>query len=141
MDLMKMGAQLLMSKMGGGNDGGMDLSNVMQLLGSMTPGDSNDLNLQGLVGMFQEKGLGSLVESWLGDGENEPVSPEQLKEVVGSDKIAELASQFGGDEDSLLGGLSEALPQLIDKSSSGGSLLDSVGGLEGALGMAKKFFG
>ncbi|MGV6858991.1 MAG: YidB family protein [bacterium] len=141
MDLMKMGAQLLMSKMSGGDGNGMDLSSVMQLLGSMTPGDSSDLNLQGLVGMFQEKGLGSIVESWLGDGDNEAVSPEQLKEVVGSDKIAELAQQFGGDEDSLLGGLSEALPQLVDKSSSGGSLLDSVGGIEGALGMAKKFFG
>ncbi len=142
MDIMKIGAQLLMSKMsGGGNGGGMDLSSVMGMLGGLTPGSSSDMNLQGLVGMFKEKGLGSIAESWLGDGANEAVSPDQLKEVIGSDKIAELAAQFGGDESSLLSGLSEALPQMVDKSSSGGSLLDSVGGIQGALGMAKKFFG
>jgi hypothetical protein len=37
--------------------------------------------------------------------------------------------------------LKDALPQMIDKSSSGGSLLDNLGGLSGALGMAKKFLG
>ena len=142
MDIMKIGAQMLMSKLGGGNadGGGMDLSGVMGMLGGLTPGDSGDMNLGGLVDMFKEKGLGSMAESWLGDGENEAVSPDQLREVIGSDKISELASQFGGDEDSLLGGLADALPSMVDQSSSGGSFLDSIGGLEGAMSMAKKLF-
>jgi hypothetical protein len=39
------------------------------------------------------------------------------------------------------GGLSDALPQMVDKASSDGSLLDSIGGVSGALGMASKLFG
>ena len=55
-------------------------------------------------------------------------------------KISQAAAELGTDEGSLLNGLSQALPQMIDKSSSGGSLLDAVGGLDGALNMAKKLF-
>ena len=39
------------------------------------------------------------------------------------------------------GGLSEALPKIMDQGSSGGSLLDSIDGIEGALGLAGKIFG
>ena len=53
-----------------------------------------------------------------------------------SDKIAEMASKLNTDEGSLLDSLKDALPQIIDKSSSGGSLLSA----EGLMGMAKKFF-
>jgi uncharacterized protein YidB (DUF937 family) len=50
--------------------------------------------------------------------------------------VAAMATELNTDENSLLDSLKEVLPQIIDKSSSGGSLLDSAGGL---LGMAKKF--
>lgn len=139
MDFMKLGADLLMSKLGG-SEGGLDLSNAGDLLSGLFADGDGNFNVQSLLDQFQENGLGNLVDSWLGDGENEMVSPEQLQEVVGADKIRELASQFGSDESSLLSGLSEALPQVIDQSSSGGSLLDSVGGLDGVMNMAKKFF-
>lgn len=61
--------------------------------------------------------------------------------MFGSDKISEFASKLGLSEDEAAGGLSEALPQLVDKTSSGGSLLESMGGLSDALGMAGKLFG
>ena len=61
--------------------------------------------------------------------------------MFGSDKISEFASKLGLSEDEAAGGLSEALPQLVDKASSGGSLLESMGGISGALGMAGKLFG
>lgn len=138
MDIMKMGADLLMRKLGG--EGGLDLDNAGNLLsGLFSDGDGN-FNMQSMLDSLQEQGLGGLADSWLGDGDNEAISPEQIQEVVGADKIRELASQFGSDEGSLLSGLSEALPQVVDKSSSGGSLLDSIGGLDGVMDMAKKFF-
>jgi len=86
---------------------------------------------------MQGKGLGAIAESWLGDGDNADISTDQVREAIGNDKITEMASQLNTDEGSLLDGLKVALPQIIDKSSSGGSLMDSAGGL---LGMAKKFF-
>jgi len=77
-----------------------------------------------------------VASSWLGDGDNADISADQLKDVLGGDKISEAAAQLGTDEGSLLESLREAIPQMVDKSSSGGSLMDSLGGLGG---MAKKF--
>ncbi len=138
MDLMKLGTELLKSKLGGNTDDNA----VTAMLGKLlSGGNGNEGGLGGIVAAMQEKGLGSIVESWLGDGDNEPIAPEQVREVVGSDTIAEMAASVGADEDSIVDTLKDALPQLIDKSSSGGSLLDNIGGLGDAMEMAKKFFG
>ncbi len=140
MDLMKLGAQLVMSKLGGGADGNSD--SISSVLGNLLGGgDNGGGGMDNIISAMQEKGLGSIAESWLGDGDNEEISTDQLREVVGNDKVTEMASELNTDEDSLLSGLKDALPQMIDKSSSGGSLLDNLGGLSGALGMAKKFLG
>ena len=133
MDLMKLGAQLLASKLGSGADSGA----VTSALGGLLSGSGGESGLGGIIAAMQGKGLGSIAESWLGDGDNAEISSDQVRDVVGSDKIADIASQLNTDEDSLLDGLKDAIPQIIDKSSSGGSLLDSAGGL---LGMAKKLF-
>jgi uncharacterized protein YidB (DUF937 family) len=132
MDLMKLGTQLLASKLGSGADSGA----ITGALGGLLSGGGGQTGLDGIIAAMQGKGLGSIAESWLGDGDNEDISTEQVREVVGNDRITEMASQLNTDESSLLDGLKDALPQIIDKSSSGGSLLDSAGGL---LGMAKKF--
>lgn len=106
--------------------------------GLLGGGDKADIG--GLVSGLKEKGLGDIAESWLGDGENQEISAEQLKESLGAEKVAEAAAKLGTDEESLLGGLKDALPQLVDKASSGGSLLDMAGGLGGLGNMAKKLF-
>ena len=133
MDLMQMGTQLLASKLGGN----VNSSVITNALGGLLSGGDGKPDLGGLVASMQGKGLGSVAESWLGDGKNDDISSDQVREVVGRDKISEMASQLNTDEDSLLDTLKDALPQIIDKSSSGGSLLDSAGGL---MGLAKKFF-
>lgn len=103
-------------------------------------GGGDKMDLGSLVSGLQSNGLGDVASSWLGDGENANISADQLKDVLGGDKIAAAAAELGTDEGSLLDSLQEALPQIIDKSSSGGSLLDSVGGIGGLASMAKKFF-
>jgi len=137
MDIMKLGASLLMDKLGGGEG---NLDSITSALGGLLSDNNGNLDLGNIVSSLQEKGLGSVVESWLGDGDNESISTDQVKELFGSEKISEMASQLNTDEGSVLGGLSEALPQILDKSSSGGSLLDSIGGIDGVLNMAKKLF-
>lgn len=133
MDLMNLGKQLLASKLGNGVDSGA----LSSALGGLLSGNDGKTDLGGIISAMQDKGLGSVAESWLGDGNNADISTEQVREVVGSDKITAMASELNTDEGSLLDGLKDALPQMIDKSSSSGSLLDSAGGL---LGMAKKLF-
>ena len=137
MDIMKLGASLLMSKLGG-SDGSMD--GIASALGGLLTDNDGNLDLGNIVSGLQEKGLGSVVESWLGDGDNEAISADSVKELFGSEKISAMAAQLNTDEGSVLDGLSEALPQIVDKSSSGGSLLDSIGGIDGVLNMAKKLF-
>jgi uncharacterized protein YidB (DUF937 family) len=133
MDLMKIGTELLGSKLASGANQGA----LTSALGSLLSDSNGQSSLGGIVAAMQGKGLGSIAESWLGDGNNADISTDQVREVVGKDKIAEMATQLNTDESSLLDGLKDALPQIIDKSSSGGSFLGNAGGL---LGMAKKLF-
>jgi len=59
---------------------------------------------------------------------------------LGQDKVSNFASQLGLGENEASSALASVLPQLIDSNSSGGSLLDQAGGIEGLAGIAKKFF-
>jgi len=130
---MNLAKGLLAQKLGGNNAA---IGAVMSgLLGGQAGGG---IDLGNLVKGLEAKGLGDVAGSWLGDGENAEISADQLKDVLGQEKIAEAAAQLGTDEGSLLDGLKDALPQMVDKSSSGGSLLDSLGGLGGLGNIAKK---
>jgi len=138
MDMMKLATQLLASKLGGNAGGNSDM--VSSVIGKLLGGsEGQGLDLGSIVGNLQNSGLGNIAESWLGDGDNQEISASQIEGLLGSDKIAEAAQQLGADQNDLLSGLQNMLPQVIDKSSSGGSLLDSVGGLSGLAGMASKF--
>lgn len=61
--------------------------------------------------------------------------------MFGSNQISEFASKLGLSQEEAAGGLSDAIPQMVDKASSGGSIMDSIRGLSGALGAAGKLFG
>ena len=54
-------------------------------------------NLQGLADQLQSGGLGAEVQSWIGAGKNLPISADQLKEVLGSDQVKQIAQHFGID--------------------------------------------
>jgi len=136
MDVMKLATTLLASKLGGSGNSDMIQSVIGKLLGGS--GDSG-IDLGSLVGNLQSGGLGDIAESWLGDGDNAEISGSQLEGLLGSDKIQEAASQLGTDSGSLLNGLKDMIPQVVDKSSSGGNLLDSVGGIGGLASLASKF--
>ena len=139
MDLMQMATQMLGAKLGGSAGANNDLlsSVVGSLLGG--GGKSQGIDLGSLVGGLQNSGLGDIAQSWLGDGDNAHISRSQITDLLGSDKVQEAASQLGADQNDLLRGLQEMLPQMVDKSSSGGNLLDSVGGIGGLASLASKF--
>ncbi len=103
-------------------------------------GKDNDIDLMDIIAKFQSGGLEAAVSSWLGDGTNNGLDISQIIAVLGQSKVSQFAGQLDMPEDDALSGLSDMLPKLIDQSSSGGSLLDSVGGLEGAIKLAKGFF-
>ncbi len=139
-DILKLGASIFQNKVGDSVDS-LDSNAITDALGSLLGNSDGGFDLGSILSSFSENGLGDLVDSWLGDGENKALSPDQLLSSLGEEKINEFASKLGVDADTALNGLSDALPNIIDKSSSGGSLLDSIGGLSGALNMAGKLFG
>lgn len=131
MDLLKMGQQLLGDKLGD-NAGGM-----MEALSGLTSGEGLDIG--GIMEKLKSGGLGDQVQSYLGDGENQEMSADQVKSALGEESIANVASKLGVDNDTAASQLSDVLPGLLDKASSGGNLMEqfSGGGAGGLLGMAK----
>jgi uncharacterized protein YidB (DUF937 family) len=91
--------------------------------------------LAGLAEQFQRGGLGDVMNSWVGTGENLPVSPDQLGQVLGGDVLGQLTQQTGMGQGDLLGQLSQLLPQLVDKATPNGQIpQDGLGDIGAILG-------
>jgi uncharacterized protein YidB (DUF937 family) len=71
--------------------------------------------LSGLVEKIAAGGLADQVASWVGKGENLPISAEQIQEVLGSPFVKGLAEKFGINTADVSGSLASMLPQVIDK--------------------------
>src|SRR5262249_13772114 len=79
-------------------------------------------NLQGLVSRLQEGGLGTQAKSWLGDGQNLPVTPDLLKTALSDEHVKQLAQHFGIDPDAALNLLAEHLPTAVDQARQQGTV-------------------
>jgi uncharacterized protein YidB (DUF937 family) len=71
--------------------------------------------ITGLQKMFQEKGLGGIVSSWIGTGQNLPISTDQLNSVLHCDALNQVASKFGIDPNMLQTAMTQLLPHVVDK--------------------------
>lgn len=89
--------------------------------------------LQKILQQLQAKGMNDKASSWVSTGENQPLSADEVKEVVGEDQVRAAAAQAGVSEDEAAGGLAELLPQIVDKASPDGQLMDEKS-LDDALG-------
>lgn len=152
MDLLNLGAKVIQ---GNSDDAttGIDVGSIASALGSVLGNGSEGvqetkgLDISSIIAALASSGaLQKIVTSWVGSGENEAISGDQVTELLGSDKVKEFASQLGLSEDSAKGALADALLQIIDKatnedSSLASSLLEQVGGINGAMDMLGKFMG
>jgi len=144
-DLLKVGATLIQ---GNSDDAttGLDTDSITNALGSLLGNGEGGLDLSSIVSsMTSGGGLSEVVGSWLGNGENMPISVDSITDLLGSDKISEFASSLGLSEESAKGALADALPNVVDQATSGGdsildTMLDQVGGAEGAMNMLGKMF-
>jgi uncharacterized protein YidB (DUF937 family) len=85
--------------------------------GTVLSGGLNDLLKQ-----LQDSGHGEVAKSWVGTGQNQPISPKDLGSALGADQISSLTSEFGLSRDELLDGLSQYLPQVVDHLTPGGKV-------------------
>jgi len=118
------------AKLGGSNASSI-LEHAMNLISNPATG-----GLAGFIEAFKNKGLGDIISSWIGIGENKPISPDQIKQALGGDKIQQLAEKLGISKDLTSQHLSELLPTIIDKLTPNGKLPED-GKLGEALSMLK----
>ena len=71
--------------------------------------------LQGLANRFSQSGQGNVFSSWVGMGENETISANQIQNALGSDQVNALAAKMGVDPGQASNFLAEYLPKIVDK--------------------------
>jgi uncharacterized protein YidB (DUF937 family) len=117
------GGQQAQPQAGGGNALLMQI--IAALLANQGGGGQQGGGLGGLAGLaeqFQRGGLGDAMNSWIGTGPNQPVSPDQLGGVLGGDLLGELTQRTGMGQGDLLGQLSQLLPQMVDRATPEGRI-------------------
>jgi uncharacterized protein YidB (DUF937 family) len=93
------------------------LSAIMEYVNSPQVG-----GLSGLQQKFQEKGLGGVMSSWIGTGQNLPISSEQLQGALDSGALERVAAKAGIDPSQLTSMMSTLLPHVVDKLTPGGEV-------------------
>jgi uncharacterized protein YidB (DUF937 family) len=101
--------------------------------------------LGGLITKLGQGGMSDAAASWIGKGQNLPISADQIAQVIGSGPIGAFAQRLGISPEQASQVIASALPPLIDRLTPGGNLADAgnplndlleniPGGLGGALG-------
>ncbi len=70
--------------------------------------------LSGLIGQFEQQGLGHVVASWVGTGQNLAITPDQVQAVLGEPHIAAVAAKLGLSPADVTNQLAGLLPHAID---------------------------
>jgi uncharacterized protein YidB (DUF937 family) len=122
--------------LGGGQGGGANAELLNAVIG-MLGNDAKGGGLAAILGKAQQSGLGDVVSSWIGHGQNLPISEDQLSNILGSDMVANIARQLGISHGEAATQMSQVLPQVVDKLTPHGQLpqggLGSVADLLGQL--------
>ncbi len=85
------------------------------LLGAGTAGTVLSSGLNDLLKQFQQTGQGNAANSWVGNGPNKSISPDDLAKVLDSDQIKTLMAHAGLSRDEVLNALSQHLPGLVNE--------------------------
>ena len=93
-----------------------------ELLGGAAAGTAISGGLGALIKEFQQGGLGQAAQSWIGTGPNQRIASNDLERALGSDTLNALSKQTGVAREDLLAGLSQHLPDLIDRLTPNGRL-------------------
>jgi uncharacterized protein YidB (DUF937 family) len=108
--------------------------NVMgQIEGAVLPavlgevmGNGGQGGLSAIVAKLEQSGFGAQVKSWIGNGQNIPITAEELQQVLGSDTVKQLAARFNVPVDQLSAILAKQLPGAVDAASPDGNLPHSA---------------
>lgn len=114
---------------------GSHASVVQAILSVLSEGRAGGLG--GLLQAFEQGGLGHLVASWMGSGQNLPVTPGQVESVLGADRIQEIAQRAGLPPGEATQAIAAVLPHIVDRLTPGGQVDPNL--VDQGLGMLKRF--
>lgn len=125
---MKIATDLFINKLGG-DGSGLSSDSVMSGLQNLLPTENGDLDIGALVSMFTSNGgsLAAMASSWLGDSGNDSLDISSVLSLFGDSKVSQFAADVGLNSEQAATGLSDIIPDLIDKGSEGGSVMANVG--------------
>ena len=121
----------------GGNSGGIDnpLGSVLGRAGGGIAASAlvalafrvlqQNGGIEGLIGKLRGAGLGQQAQSWVSTGDNLSIDPDDLRRVLGSSELAQLASQFGFSPEQASEGLAQVLPDVVDQMTPSGQVPDN----------------
>jgi uncharacterized protein YidB (DUF937 family) len=81
--------------------------------------------LDSLLDRLRGAGLGDQVTSWLSDGPNKSIDPQQVSQAVGPQQLSQLAKTAGVSTDEVAQGLAKALPDVVSEMTPHGQIPDA----------------
>jgi uncharacterized protein YidB (DUF937 family) len=140
-ELFKIGATLIE---GNSDDAttGLDIEQIVSAMQKILTNQDGNIDLASILTKLSGNGLGEIVGSWLGAGENKAIDPNRIVDLLGEEKVQTFAQELGVSEESARVALADALPPVVDRATSGeGSILDEMmGGSGNPMEMLGKMF-
>lgn len=84
--------------------------------------NSQSGGIQGLISQFEQQGLGHVVSSWVGTGQNLAITPDQVSAVLGEPHIAAVAAKLGLSPADVTNQLAGLLPHAVDSVTPAGAV-------------------
>lgn len=112
----------LVGKLGGSDALGDVVGKLAPALMGMLAGGG----LGKLVSQFSDAGLGDRADSWVGTGENEPITAEQVRQALSEEQIDQIAQQLGVPTDQAAAALASVLPEAVNRLTPDGHVPDQA---------------
>ena len=99
---------------------------VLPVVLSEIMGTGSQGGLNAIVAKLEQAGLGEQVKSWIGTGQNLPITADQVRQVLGNDAVRQLAAKYNIPVDQISEVLAHQLPLAVDHASPDGKLPKSA---------------
>ncbi|MDM5271167.1 YidB family protein [Sulfurovum sp. zt1-1] len=124
---------------------GFDIDEVASALSNMFSHQDGTLDLSPIMIGLSKSGLSDIVNSWMGNGINLPILPEQIVTLLGEERVSRFADELGISQESAASALAKALPKVVDQATGGSdSIVDEMigqaGSSQGAMELLSKMF-
>jgi len=104
---------------GGSGLGGVGTAAVVAMILQLVQRNGG---LQGVLQKMQQAGMGQQSQSWVGTGQNQPISPDVLSQIFGQGQLSQIAQQLGMSHQEAASTVAEALPQVVDHMTPAGAI-------------------